>query len=463
MHWLPFLPAPLQETALPLPDQTASVLIDVLLCADSSSARDALVEVLQIDPALALWTVCAADLGRSAPISIGQLADQLLDQLPGCLAEAGPDAWPTKALDDSDAKAFASQAARHVAVAERAAELATQYGGEVRDRAYCVGLLVSAIDWLPDGNTTESSDAPALLPEWMLPITIAKESGETFREVECALEAQATADGLEPDSRTLRWWSEPAPLAHRLPELAQRLMRLEQLENRFAQELLDEKLRALYKLAAGAGHEINNPLGSIAGRAQLLLRDEVDPERRRTLAKINSQAFRAHEMISDMMLFAKPPVPVRESVDLVELADQVLDGLREEADRRNTTIVYQGQRDPVIVAVDQTQITVVMRAMCLNAMEALGSGGRIELGVESLGDLGSPSEAAITVRDNGPGMTDDQRRHLFDPFYSGREAGRGLGFGLSKSWRIVTNHGGRIDVHSEPGHGAKFTILLPAA
>jgi hypothetical protein len=65
------------------------------------------------------------------------------------------------------------------------------------------------------------------------------------------------------------------------------------------------------------------------------------------------------------------------------------------------------------------------------------------------------------VADNGPGIGPDVRRHLFDPFYSGREAGRGLGFGLPKCWRIARSHGGRIDVESTPGRGATFVVTLP--
>ena len=70
---------------------------------------------------------------------------------------------------------------------------------------------------------------------------------------------------------------------------------------------------------------------------------------------------------------------------------------------------------------------------------------------------------AIDICDDGPGITPQQRQHLFDPFYSAREAGRGLGLGLSKAWRIVSNHGGRIVVESVPGQGARFTVFLPAA
>jgi signal transduction histidine kinase len=89
-------------------------------------------------------------------------------------------------------------------------------------------------------------------------------------------------------------------------------------------------------------------------------------------------------------------------------------------------------------------------------MEAIGAGGRIEIGVEQ-----ESREARIRIVDDGPGIKPDERRHIFDPFYSARQAGRGLGLGLSKAWRIAANHGGRIEVESQLGHGAAFTIFLP--
>jgi hypothetical protein len=97
-----------------------------------------------------------------------------------------------------------------------------------------------------------------------------------------------------------------------LPRLIRRLSRLDRLEREYSAELEREKLEALKELAYGASHEINNPLANISTRAQTLMREETDPERRRKLAVINAQAFRAHEMISDMMLFARPPMLERE-------------------------------------------------------------------------------------------------------------------------------------------------------
>jgi signal transduction histidine kinase len=86
----------------------------------------------------------------------------------------------------------------------------------------------------------------------------------------------------------------------------------------------------------------------------------------------------------------------------------------------------------------------------------MGHHGLVEIGLGA-GQAG----VEISVSDTGPGITPQQRSHVFDPFYSARQAGRGLGMGLSKCWRIVTNHGGRISVQSGPGQGARFVIALP--
>jgi hypothetical protein len=107
-----------------------------------------------------------------------------------------------------------------------------------------------------------------------------------------------------------------------------------------------------------------------------------------------------------------------------------------------------------------------LRALVTNAFEAIGEGGRVTVSLRrtaaTLGAArGSTAAAEIVVADNGPGIPPENRSRLFDPFYSGREAGRGLGLGLSKCWQIVAAHGGRIDVASEVGAGATFTLALP--
>jgi len=267
-----------------------------------------------------------------------------------------------------------------------------------------------------------------------------------------------------PERATLGEDEFQALLAERLPNLAQKLARLAELETQFAAALEREKLAALKELAYGASHEINNPLANISTRAQALLRDETDPERRRKLATMVTQAFRAHEMISDMMLYAKPPKLARELVDVVVLVDRVIAELTTETKEQGTTISRSGEPSSLVASVDPVQCAVALKALLSNSLEALGRSGQVMVSVRKVAPATDQTESGveILIRDNGPGISPEVRRHLFDPFYSGREAGRGLGFGLSKCWRIVTDHGGRIDVESEVGKGATFRLFFPA-
>ena len=224
------------------------------------------------------------------------------------------------------------------------------------------------------------------------------------------------------------------------------------------------KLESLAEFAAGAGHEINTPLAVISGRAAMLLRDESDPERRRLLATIGAQALRIRDMIGDLMVFGRPPAPAPVELNLAEITRTVLDRFAHDIPP-GVSVSCSGD-DTVPVWADQTQLCVVIEALIRNSLEALnGSHGRIE--VEALRpDERSPGPVRLSqlvVRDTGCGLNETDCRHLFDPFYSGRPAGRGLGFGLSKCWRIVTLHGGRIRVVSAPGGPTTFQVDWPAA
>jgi signal transduction histidine kinase len=220
------------------------------------------------------------------------------------------------------------------------------------------------------------------------------------------------------------------------------------------------KLDALKELAYGASHEINNPLANIAARAQTLLRDESHLERRRALEAIHQQAIRAHEMISDLMLFARPPALALENVDLHKLLDQVTASVANEAAKREIGLELTPAAGELNIVADPEQLHVAIKAVITNAIEAIGRVGKVAIRV-SEETTGPNKRAVVEIVDTGIGISPEVREHIFDPFYSGREAGRGLGFGLSKCWRIITEHGGDIDVSSTPGQGATFTIYLP--
>ncbi|MCA9169121.1 MAG: hypothetical protein KDB23_15710 [Planctomycetales bacterium] len=247
--------------------------------------------------------------------------------------------------------------------------------------------------------------------------------------------------------------------------LLQRLARLVHLENSFAEQLETEKLAAMRQLAYGASHEINNPLANISSRAQILLRDERDPQRRRSLTTINNQAFRAHEMIADMMLFAKPPALELVDVDWYTFVRQQVTALEQETPEP-IRVVQEFTGGTWRCRIDPTQIGVVLRAIWRNALEAMPGNGQITVRCHTLDTTQSGRVdhwACCEIEDTGPGLEPETRRHIFDPFYSGREAGRGLGFGLTKAWRIAQLHGGQLSVQSELGSGTRLTLQLPCS
>jgi signal transduction histidine kinase len=225
------------------------------------------------------------------------------------------------------------------------------------------------------------------------------------------------------------------------------------------------KLQAMAEFAAGAGHEINNPVAAIVGRVQMLLDGEEDVGRRQMLAQIGAQALRIRDMIGDAMLFARPPEPSPEPFDLAAAAPAMLEPLRgrfTEAGVRLDVPSSSAAENPVPIHADPTQVAVVLTALARNALEACEPGGTVRVTL-ARADRNGAAIARIVVEDNGTGLTELEREHLFDPFFSGRQAGRGLGFGLPKCWRIVTQHGGHIDVETPNRGGCRFTIDWPAA
>lgn len=227
------------------------------------------------------------------------------------------------------------------------------------------------------------------------------------------------------------------------------------------QDLEREKLASLRQFAYGLSHEINNPLTNIATRAQMLLPGEKDPNRRKALETINTQAFRAFEMLADLMLFAHPPTPQLTTFVVAELLDEVIQQHTPAAQEQRTSITL-GKLPPDLsqLTADRTQIAAAFAALLKNALEALKTSGEIQISVANIST--EPASIEFTVTDNGPGITPEVRRHLFDPFFSGREAGRGLGLGLCKVWRIAELHLGEVRVESELGQGTRFTLRIPA-
>ncbi len=223
---------------------------------------------------------------------------------------------------------------------------------------------------------------------------------------------------------------------------------------------LRAKLEALAEFAAGAGHEINNPVATIVGRAELLLKGESNPERRQALLTIGAQALRIRDMIGDLMVFARPPRPEPQTLNLASVVDDVLLKLGETLRAKSLSIVRQGELSVPIQA-DPVQLRVVISNLLLNSVNASVVGGSIEIECSN-SEADSRRWAVLVVHDHGTGLSATEREHLFDPFFSGRQAGRGLGFGLCKCWRIVERHAGRIDCESSAEKGTTFRVTWPA-
>jgi signal transduction histidine kinase len=221
------------------------------------------------------------------------------------------------------------------------------------------------------------------------------------------------------------------------------------------------KLEALAEFAAGAGHEINNPLATIIGRAQLLLKDEQDPQRRQMLLSIGAQAYRIRDMIGDTMVFGRPPCPELQNVNLAEIVEQLLSRQAGDLANERTTIRVQIP-DNTILRADATQLAIVLSELLRNSRQAMSpKGGEIQIVATQLPER--PQNIVIDIIDQGKGFTQIEREHAFDPFFSGRQAGRGLGFGLSKCWRIIDQHAGRIEIQSSPTGPTTVRITWPTA
>jgi signal transduction histidine kinase len=467
MLWLPPLKSADGWWRLPMADASAPPLLAALIEGASERAVAAVAGAVADDAGLALWALaCAAARGEEGLQAVSALADWLAREGRRVLD------WP-EAAERVSADAAVVGEYQRLREASRAAARRAREGsppGTEADRAYLIGLVrYAARCWQPAGALEQSSaerspagrrGVPPTGPGW-LTAALANADSSGGVGFDSSLAARQVTDVLAQPASSCG----ASLVADLLPAIGQLIARAEAADERFDLRLESEKLASLAEFAAGAGHEVNNPIAVISGRAQLLLDGERDAERRRELAVINSQAMRVYEMISDLMLFARPPKPQLANCDLVSVLDHIGSEIAVRAAERHVLVERRCILRSAIVRADVTQVGVALRAICDNALSAMVGGGRlaIELVRCPTPPAGVQPGFAMTFRDTGPGISADVRRHLFDPYYSGRPAGRGLGLGLAKCWRIITNHAGAIEVESSPIQGAAFTVYLPAA
>jgi len=235
-------------------------------------------------------------------------------------------------------------------------------------------------------------------------------------------------------------------------------------KNRMTADMLKvKKLESVGILAGGIAHDFNNILAAILGNIDLALRLPCDEKATRTLLEAAKKAsLRAKNLTGQLLTFAKGGEPVKRLAAIGEVildsAEFILRGSKVRGD-------FQLPDDLWPVPVDSGQISQVIQNIILNADQAMPDGGVVEISCrnvhqeESEGDLGD--YVSIVIRDHGPGIPAHLLDSIFDPYFTTKAEGHGLGLAVTHS--IVAKHGGRITVESEEGQGTTFTICLPAS
>jgi PAS domain S-box-containing protein len=228
----------------------------------------------------------------------------------------------------------------------------------------------------------------------------------------------------------------------------------------------NERLASLGILAAGVGHEINNPLASMMAGVESLTRwlarrdfgKEGVAEAEEILQTLDREVGRCRETTDKLMLLAQPFSTAPSWVDLNKVVRDTISLLRYQARRQSVEMVEElDPALPQLWAKDTGMRSVVMNLM-MNAVQAMVNGGALRVTTARNGDT-----VRVTVEDNGPGIPPQIMERMWDPFFTTKPLGKGTGLGLAITNRIVTRHGGTIQVESEVGRGAKFTVELPMA
>ncbi|KZE64141.1 hypothetical protein AWM68_13625 [Fictibacillus phosphorivorans] len=226
-------------------------------------------------------------------------------------------------------------------------------------------------------------------------------------------------------------------------------------EKKKTEEILlkSEKVSLIGDLAAGIAHEIRNPLTSISGLVQLF--NESDPEKNDFYKEIIlTEINRINFIVSELMVLAKPHAVYFSWFNITESIQNVIDLMQPEANLRNVVILFEKQERIPLVYGEKNQLTQVIINMIKNAMEALPNGGTIQLSATS-----SDDNIVLSIKDDGVGMTEEQKKRLGEPFYTTKFNGTGLG--LMICFKIIQNHRGTIEVESLLNEGTTFRITLP--
>ncbi len=250
----------------------------------------------------------------------------------------------------------------------------------------------------------------------------------------------------------------PAPAGSReIRELNQAFANMMDRLRRSSEQLVQAaKLATVGEMAATLAHEIRTPLGILNSSAQLLAEDDsLGPEGREMVDFIRAETRRLNGLVTTLLECARPRPPVFQPILVDRLLAEVVELLQPRAARKDIRLQVERTTDDTTIEADPDQCKQVLLNLVLNAIQILPAGGRVTLTVGRDGSDG----IQIEVADDGPGIPEQDRRRIFEPFFSRREGGFGLG--LSVVQQIVQAHGGRIEVDRSPLGGARFRIHLP--
>ena len=230
-----------------------------------------------------------------------------------------------------------------------------------------------------------------------------------------------------------------------------------ELERAHAHMVQTEKMAAMGKLAAGLAHEINNPLGGVLTCLETLRQNFQDEQvRTKYLDLIHSGLERIRRTVKQLLNFGKQRSFQLEPTDINALMNRTLEVTSHQLSSNNISLHRDLDQGLSKIMVDPHQLLQVFVNLILNAIAAMPEGGDlwIKTGQEN-------GRVSVAIRDNGCGIPEENIDRIFDPFFSTKDPGQGTGLGLSVSYGIIYDHGGKIEVESEKGMGSEFTILLP--
>lgn len=221
-----------------------------------------------------------------------------------------------------------------------------------------------------------------------------------------------------------------------------------------------DRLSAIGQLSAHIAHEIRNPLASISGSVQLLAQGEsIDQKDKKLVDIVVRETDRLNNLIQDFLSYARPMKPQKHSVSLSELIF-IMDLLIEKDPRFQAVRTTFTCEEDVIIHADKDQLEQVFWNLLVNAAESMAEGGEISIDVtRTPSRYGEPDKVKIIIADSGCGMDREKMGRVFEPFFTSKKGGTGLG--LATVYRIIDAHGGTISVDSAKGKGTSFTITLP--